>query len=106
MHPKSYTTTPTGYKFHYDEQEYREWEDRGKEHGDVGPLLMEKDGNSMIFHLFGTIEHPFTEMYRLVIQHHPLFDGEWSLEKVMNPPTPWYLEPGALKLQIIDFGQD
>lgn len=102
MKPVSYEITSTGYKFNYDPQEMDQWEKRGIEKGDAGHILMEKDGDRLIFHSFGTIDGPCTTKVQMTLIHNPLFDGPWDLNRLMNPRPPDWLDPENIRLVFID----
>jgi hypothetical protein len=76
MYPRSFTEIGPGhYKFHYDQEEWNSWYNRGLRHGDVGLILAERKGILLRYIGFGTIENPVKHIRKISIVHNPHFDG-------------------------------
>lgn len=74
MRPIRYSIVGNKTIFHYKTSEIREFYRRGKEHGDVGMIVVTRAGNIITRKGFGTIENPRTTIYTISLVHHPLFD--------------------------------
>ena len=86
MRPIHYKEIPLGVKFIYKLSEFKEWYRRGKEHGDVGPLLTHYIERVNVYLAFGTIENPNTSWNRIYMVHNDIFDGPRPTpEKIINP---------------------
>jgi len=75
--------------FHYKFSELKNFVKQGKKTGDVGMLLVRRQGNMLTYKGFGTIENPFTYIMTLSIIHSPILDGkmvtdEQRLAKFVN----------------------
>jgi hypothetical protein len=88
MKPINYEQTENGvFKFIYDEKEYRNFHSLGKEHGDVGYILLEKDYNTLFtkYEGYGVIENPNKNLNYMSIQHSELLDGRFlTPEQIMS----------------------
>lgn len=92
MRPLSFDTVDGVTKFRYDFRELIEWTKQGRLTGDVGMILLSRDGNALTYGGYGTIEHPYTAFHKITLNHFPLFDGEMVSdgERIMpttQPPT-------------------
>lgn len=89
MNPRSFTIKNGITHFHYKYSELKEWIFLGNRDGNVGILLVSRNGNLLTYKCYGTLENPFTTRQTLSIQHHPVFDGVLpSDEQICNPPEP------------------
>jgi hypothetical protein len=86
MVPVSYTETGNVIRFHYRLSDLRQFLLRGKQCGDVGMILLRKEGERLDYTGFGTIEHPFTWRAYISLIHNPELDGQWDIHKIMEPP--------------------
>lgn len=106
MKPIAYTLVQGGVIFHYKFKELREFLKRGREHGDVGWLLLEKINGFVIYRGFGTIENPIKELFTISMQYNAALDEEFSIEKIMHPDEPWWANKDNLSLVILDFSEN
>ena len=100
MTPKKYTKKGELIIFHYSYKDLNHFIKTGKEFGDVGFIIIKKDGNLITYRGFGTIEKPTTTLITLAIVHFPPFDGEFNLDSIMNPPLP---PSYKLRFKLLDF---
>jgi hypothetical protein len=76
MTPKSFDIIDGITKFRYSTRELIEWTKLGREHGDVGMILLSRKGNFLTYGGYGTIENPCKFIQYLTLNHFPPFDGE------------------------------
>ena len=76
MKPKSFDIVNGITKFRYNVRELIEWTKRGRAHGDVGMILLSRDGNFLKYGGYGTIEKPRKSIMYITLNHFPLMDGE------------------------------
>lgn len=55
-------------------KERRQFIERGRSHGDVGFLLMKKENGFSHYKGFGTIEAPYKELRKIVLEDWPTFE--------------------------------
>jgi len=79
MTPHRYSIKDGVTTFHYHFSELREFITLGKEHGDVGMLLVKRDGNTIIYRGFGVISNPCKSILTFSFVHNPAF-GEMSTD--------------------------
>jgi hypothetical protein len=79
--------------FHYKYSDLKEFVKCGKLNGDVGHLLIKREGDLLTYKGFGTIENPMYSMITISILYLPLFDGEMmSDEERLVPPKPLFTD--------------
>lgn len=76
--------------FHYKYSDLKRFLKFGFKHGDVGMILIKREGELKTYKGFGTIESPIKFLHTMSIVSHPLFD---------NGPT---LPPLKFRVMIID----
>jgi hypothetical protein len=93
MTPIKYTVKGGITHFHYNYSELREFVKCGKLNGDVGHLLIKREGDLLTYKGFGTIENPMYSMITISIRYLPLFHGEMmSDEERLVPPKPIFTD--------------
>ena len=103
MTPTSYTHKDGITTFHYPFHFWRYFVTRGREFGDVGPILIKRYGHLMIYRMFGTIEAPCTTPHKITFAHNELFDGPRQTDEEIC--TPRKIEKGNYSFHIIDLGK-
>jgi hypothetical protein len=80
--------TPIGFKiingtthFHYKATELIDFVRRGKRDGNVGLILMKRNGDLLTYKGFGTIENPSTHILSITISHCTPFDGDMPTDE-------------------------
>jgi hypothetical protein len=77
--------------FHYKTSELINFARLGFKHGDVGMILVRREGGMLTYKGFGTIENPFTYLVRMSVMHFPQFHGEMPTdEQRLIPPKPFF----------------
>ena len=94
MKPTSYKEIKSGvFEFFYNKDDYNNFHKNGKENGDVGFILKERDylGKFTKYEGYGTIESPNKDLNYITIKYSKFFDDEFcQLEG-------WKMEVGSLK---------
>ena len=104
MTPTHYTIKDGVTTFHYPFSWWRYFVTRGKEVGDVGPILIKREETLMIYRMFGTIENPCTTPHKMSMKHHEIFDGPLPTDQeICTPPKP--REKGDYSFHIIDLSK-
>lgn len=109
MKPKSYFKLYNKTCFVYDPKEYLNWRKSGEQHGDVGFILVAREGNAVTFGGFGTIEHPSYEYSEITTIRNPLFDDKPAasddeiIQGNLLPDDPSYM---TTSFHIIDFSKN
>lgn len=85
MIPKSYTEKDNEVHFHYSFSDLRKFIEHGREFGNNGFIIINKIDQMIRYRGYGTIENPSKSLFGLTVAHFPLFDGEFSIEAIMNP---------------------
>lgn len=102
MKPIKYTGTKDNVTFHYKYSDLKKFLTFGKKEGNVGWVLISFKEGLLTYRGFGTIEHPCKDLITISLMHNPVFDGEFSIDKIMNP-RPFFIE-GELVFDVFDFG--
>jgi hypothetical protein len=88
MTPTHFTIKNDTTFFHYKTSELRRFVSQGLQDGNVGTILIKRNGNMLTYKGFGTIENPIRNMINITFCHHPLFDGKMLTdEERCNPPS-------------------
>lgn len=103
MTPTHYTHKNGITTFHYPFSVWRQFVTRGREVGDVGPILIQRHGHLMTYRTFGTIENPFTIPQRITLAHNEFFDGPLPTDQEIC--TPRKHEKGNYSFRIIDLSE-
>jgi len=110
MKPINYTFENNVAKFIYDKQEYEDFHAYGKEHGNNGGILVEKDYNTLFskYEWYGTIESPCKSLNYVSIECDPTYDGnfgspEETMESFYKKYEPLY---ETYRFDIINLGGD
>ena len=101
MIPKTYTQKGELTTFHYRYQDLRLFIKQGKEFGNVGFIIVKKDGDLITYKGFGTIENPSTSLTTMSLVHFPPFDGEFNPDAIVHPK----LSTFSTRFIILDFSQ-
>jgi hypothetical protein len=88
--PTRYTKNKGHIIFHYSFQDLREFIEKGKQYGDVGWLVISYNNGIITYKGFGTIENPCKSMITITMLHDSKYDGEFSIENIMNPDKKFY----------------
>lgn len=87
MTPNKFTVKNGITTFHYEISRLREFVSEGLKHGNVGMILVKRDGELITYKGFGTIENPRKIITTSYIQHCTSFSGEMpSDEERLIPP--------------------
>lgn len=106
MTPIKYAAENGVTTFYYDPNELAEFHRLGRQHGDVGMVLIQREGGMLTFEGYGVIENPCKTIQQFSIMHHPLFDGEMCTdEERLIPPKPFFT-PENTKMIFLDFSKD
>ncbi|KKL63996.1 hypothetical protein LCGC14_2169540 [marine sediment metagenome] len=93
MTPIKYTVKNGVTTFHYKFSELRNFVRLGLLHGDVGMILVCREGGLITYKGFGTIENPRRTIHTFSIMHLPVLDGEMPTdEEILIPPKPLFTE--------------
>lgn len=88
MKPINYKEIKSGvFEFFYNEDDYNNFHKNGKENGDVGFILKERDywGKFTKYEGYGTIESPNKDLNYITIQYSKFFDDEFlSPDKIIK----------------------
>lgn len=88
MKPVGYTTSKGKVTYHYKFSDLRKFVTQGNATGDVGAILMGREGLLLSYKSYGTIEHPLKERVGLSMMHNPNFDGRLPTdEEIVKPPV-------------------
>jgi hypothetical protein len=86
MRPIGYKTKKGNTILIYRFRDLRRFIMQGRETGDVGFIIISRDRKGMIkYKGYGTIEHPSRSIQAVYIQHNPLFDGKWDVNRMIHP---------------------
>lgn len=78
-------------KFHYKASDIINFARLGFKDGNVGMILIRREGGMLTYKGFGTIENPCTYLLTMSIMHFPPFDGEMPTdEQRLIPPKPFF----------------
>lgn len=103
MKPISYNKKGNDVYFHYSFRDLKHFLKIGFDSGDCGMLLISFVNGFMKFKGFGTLEHPRKEIITFTLKHNSRYDGEFSIEKIMNPVSK--LHGGKYSYIMIDFSK-
>lgn len=88
MTPIKYTVKGGITYFHYNYSELREFVRLGKANGNVGLLLVKREGAFLTYKGFGTINNPVHSMISIKSRHLEMFDGPMpSDDERLVPPA-------------------
>lgn len=105
MKPQSYIKKDNKIIFKYPEKDLKEFHKIGKSEGGAGHYLHSiEDDKYFNYKSYGTIEAPVREEMTITMITNPMYDGEFDLEKFMNPPER-KLNHEDFKFDILDFGK-
>jgi hypothetical protein len=90
MTPIKYTVKYDITHFHYNYSELREFVRLGKANGNVGLLLVKREGCFFTYKGFGTIQNPMHSMISVKLRHVAMFDGPMPSddERLVPPASP------------------
>ena len=86
-------------KYYYHHADLQKWHRRGRQHGDCGMILVERQGQILRYWSYGTIEHPFTTMCKVSVIHNTVMDGPMPTDEQRCTPPDYTLR----KLQTTKF---
>jgi len=75
MKPISYTKKGEVTTFHYKPSELINFVREGHKTGNVGMIVIRRDGGMITYKGFGTLENPRRHIMTISLMHHPSFDG-------------------------------
>jgi len=81
MKPISFTINNGITHFHYKFSDLIEFIKKGKKYGNVGMIITKRNGNTLTYRGFGTIENPFRYISTISIIHNPFFDGKMPTDE-------------------------
>jgi hypothetical protein len=81
MRPVKYTVKGNATHFHYNYSELREFVRLGKANGNVGLILVKREGYFLTYKGFGTIQNPMHSMISVKLRHIAMFDGEMPTDE-------------------------
>lgn len=107
MNPIKYIQVQNIFTFSYSQEDYDRWNNRGKEFGDSGPLLLsiDYDNEHLTYLSYGTIENPVKTRFTMTIVHNELFDGKLSSAEDIIKINPCERKSliSSLGIRILDF---
>lgn len=85
MKPYKYTDDNNGnITFHYSYKDLKRFLMLGFENGNVGTIIISKNGKFIKYKGFGTIEKPRKIIYTITLVHHEIFDGKFDPKSIIN----------------------
>lgn len=90
MTPHKYTKDKESVLYHYKFSELRRFLTEGKKTGDVGLILISRDGDYYNYRGFGTIENPHTWITTLGLIRNESIDGQINDDLIVNPEVKSY----------------
>ena len=90
MTPIKYTVKYDITHFHYNYSELREFVRLGKANGNVGLILIKREGTFLTYKGFGTIQNPMRSMISIKSRHLEMLDGPMPSddERLVPPASP------------------
>lgn len=102
MRPIAFTVENGITYFQYDQKELERFNELGKRNGNVGMILVSRQGTILTYKGYGTIEKPHREEMIMSIKHHPVFDGDMpSDEQRISVEVP--VKSRSYKFVMLDF---
>ncbi len=93
MIPIKFTVKDDVTHFHYNYSELRDFVRLGKADGNVGLILIKREGDFLTYKGFGTIENPMRSMISIKSRHLSLIDDEMPTdEERLIPPKPVFTD--------------
>ncbi len=105
MRPIKFTEKNGLVTYHYKGSELIPFIRQGFKTGDVGMVLVRRQGNFLTFKGFGVIENPSKTIHTLTIVHMPALDGKMPTDQQrIDPPKPVSSSEGSrLSIYMLDF---
>ena len=101
MTPNRFTVKNGITTFHYQISRLREFVSEGLKHGNVGMILVKREGELITYKGFGTIENPCNIIRTFCIQHCPTFSGDMPTdEERLIPPESMFKDCKLVFLDI------
>lgn len=106
MTPIKYTVKNGITTFHYKPSKIINFVRQGFKDGNVGMLLVRREGYLITYKGFGTIENPANHIQSLSIMHNTQFSGEMLTdEQRLEPPKPLFTKENT-KFIILDLSDN
>lgn len=89
MRPISFSIKDGVTTFHYKPSELFNFVRQGRTSGDVGIILIRRNGNHLTYKGYGTIEKPFKYLATITLTHFEPFDGKMQTddERIAEPKS-------------------
>lgn len=105
MTPIKYTIKNGITTFHYNPADIIKFVRRGFKDGNVGMILVRREGYLITYKGFGTIENPVNHIHTMSIMHNTAFSGElFTDEQRLVPPKPIFTKENT-KFIILDLSE-
>lgn len=106
MTPIKFTVKNGVTTFHYKASELINFARLGFKDGDVGMILVRREGGILTYKGFGTIENPMTRIHTLSMMHCPPFDGKMLTdEQRLIPLKPFFTKENT-RFVILDMSNE